>query len=295
MNQNIFNYYWKNLESRGFKYPTRVRKIVSYNYKNFASKISKEDKKFAKQITKSLIMGDIYILKNAFSKKFFNNLKKNCVNYFKNTKPTFHKMIEGCPDFHREIDVNTGKKYSFKLCKHSYYFYKWNKDPIKIFDETYERWRKLKFLMGYDKFQYENNTPKDGVVDRIQVVQYPSKYGFLEPHSDPFKFQKLFISGYMSKKGKDYQGGGFYAINNKNKVIDVEKKIDVGDIGIGFGTIIHGVAPVNICKDPEWNNINDGRWFYSMYANQSDSVKNRHTAYSVTKKIKIKKKLYLLR
>ena len=45
----------------------------------------------------------------------------------------------------------------------------------------------------------------------------------------------------MSKKGKDFKGGGFYAIN-KNKV-DVEKYIDVGDIGIGFATIIHGVAP----------------------------------------------------
>ena len=31
----------------------------------------------------------------------------------------------------------------------------------------------------------------------------------------------------------------------KNKVVDVEKYIDVGDIGIGFATIIHGVAPVD--------------------------------------------------
>ena len=27
-------------------------------------------------------------------------------------------------------------------------------------------------------------------------------------------------------------------------MVDVEKYIDVGDIGIGFATIIHGVAPV---------------------------------------------------
>ena len=288
MKQNIFKYYWKDLETKNFKYPTRVRKIISYNYKNFSSKILNQDKNFAKKVTKSLIMGDIYILKKAFPKIFFDNVKKKCIKYFKNTKPSFHKMVEGCPDFHREIDIDTGKKYSFKLCKHSYYFYKWNKDPIKIFEETYKRFRPLKFLMGNDELQYENNTPKDGVVDRIQVVQYPSKYGFLEPHSDPYKFQKLFVSGYMSKKGKDYKDGGFYAIDLKDKIKDVEKFIDVGDIGIGFGTIIHGVAPVNLDKEPEWDNINDGRWFYSMYSNQSDMIKKRHTGYSAVKKIKIK-------
>ena len=53
------------------------------------------------------------------------------------------------------------------------------------------------------------------VVDRIQIVKYPSKYGFLEPHLDPYKFQRLFISGYMSKKGKDFLGGGFYVLSKK--------------------------------------------------------------------------------
>ena len=69
-------------------------------------------------------------------------------------------MLEGCPNFHRIIDMDTGKKYSFKVCKHSYYFYKWNGDPIKIFNETYKRWRRIKVLMGLDQLAYENNTPK---------------------------------------------------------------------------------------------------------------------------------------
>ena len=66
--------------------------------------------------------------------------------------------------------------------------------------------------------------------------------GFLEP-SAHINF-KSFLSGYMSKKGKDFKGGGFMLLT-KNKVVDVEKYIDVGDIGIGFVTIIHGVAPVD--------------------------------------------------
>ena len=35
-------------------------------------------------------------------------------------------------------------------------------------------------------------------------------------------------------------------LNNKDEIIDVEQSIDVGDIGIGFATIVHGVAPAFI-------------------------------------------------
>ena len=144
--------------------------------------------------------------------------------------------------------------------------------------------------MGYKPNHFEKNTPKDGIVDRIQVVQYPSKYGFIEPHSDPYKHQKFFISGYMSKKGKDYIDGGFYVLDGNDRVVDVEKYIDVGDLGIGFATIVHGVAPVNRNKDPDWNDTNDGRWFYSLYTNESDEVKDRHTGFSVTEQIKVNDK-----
>jgi hypothetical protein len=287
--KNIFKNLWENLENSN-NLPTRARKIINLDYSIFANKIDLNDQNFANDITNSLMLGDIYILKGAFNKEFFDSLKNKCFDYFKNEPSSFHKMLEGCPDFHRTIDLDVGKKYSFKLCKHSFYFYNWNKDPLNLFDTTYERWRKIKKLMGYDPNMFENNTPKDGAIDRIQVVQYPSKYGFLEPHSDPYKYQKFFISGYMSKKGKDYFDGGFYALGKENKVIDVEKYIDVGDVGIGFATIVHGVAPVNRNKDPKWKDVNDGRWFYSLYTNESDEIKNRHTGHGATEQIKINDK-----
>lgn len=284
--KNVYSEIWKKLEKK-FKLPTRARNLISLDFSEFAKKIDNEELSFANQITRSLIEGDIYILKNAFDKKFFDDLKINCHNHFKDQPSSFHKMVEGCPDFHRTIDIDTGKKYSFKVCKHSYYFYKWNNDPLNLFETTYKRWRVIKKLMGYKQNMFENNTPKDGPIDRIQVVRYPSKYGYLEPHSDPYKYQKFFISGYMSKKGEDYVDGGFYALNVKDEIIDVEKSIDVGDIGVGYATIVHGVAPVNRQKDPNWKDINDGRWFYSLYTNESDEVKNRHTGYAVKDKIKI--------
>ncbi len=70
-----------------------------------------------------------------------------------------------------------------------------------------------------------------------------------------------------------------------NKVINIEDSIDIGDIGIGYATVYHGVAPVNTDKKPNWEDLNNGRWFLSMYSNQSDEVKSRHTGYAVTEKL----------
>ena len=82
----------------------------------------------------------------------------------------------------------------------------------------------------------------------------------------------------MSKKGVDFDGLGFYLLGKDNEVIAAEDLIDIGDIGIGFATIHHGVAPVNKKKEPSWNDVNDGRWFLSMYSNESDIYKERHTS-----------------
>jgi hypothetical protein len=283
---NLFKKHWNTLENETTP-PTRLNKLKTIDFNELYENVRDENPKFSSDITNALYSGDVFIIKNAFDREFLDKLKIDCYKHFANEESSFHKMLENCPDFHRKIDEETGKKYSFRVCKHAFYFYKWNKDPLNIFPKIYKRWRVIKKLMGLDETEYENNTPKNGVVDRIQVVRYPSKYGFLEPHSDPYKFQRLFISGYMSEKGKDYNDGGFYVINKDNKVVDVEQKIECGDMGIGYATIIHGVAPANRDKEPEWSNPNDGRWFLSMYTNQSDEVKDRHTGYSVTEKLKI--------
>tara|TARA_Y100000816_G_C26108170_1_gene589817 strand:- start:3758 stop:4636 length:879 start_codon:yes stop_codon:yes gene_type:complete len=286
----MFKEYWQELENKS-KPPVRINKLIELDYKLLKKNIDNNNFEFIKKIIKSLYSGDVYIVKKTFSKKFLHDIKKNCHKHFENKPSEFYKMLEGSPDFKRIIDIETGKKYSFRVCKNAYYFYNWNNDPIKIFPEIYRRWRVVKKLMGLNENEYEKNTPKDGVVDRIQIVKYPSKYGFLEPHSDPYKFQRLFISGYMSKKGKDFLGGGFYVLSKKNKILDVEKKIDIGDMGLGYATIIHGVAPVNRKIEPDLNDPKDGRWFLSMYSNQSDEVKIRHTGYSVTKKLNLKNHL----
>jgi hypothetical protein len=260
--------------------PTRARMLRYWSWKDFSEAVMKPDFDFIWNMVTTLYAGDIYILQDAFPKEFMLRIKKEAFEYGQSSPSSFHKMLEGTPDFHRVIDLETGKKYSFNVCKHSCFFYPWNDDPLGMFAPVYERWRVIKNLMGLDSRAYERNTPKDGVVDRIQIAQYPSKVGFLEPHSDPYKHQRLFFSGYMTKRGIDYQGGGFYVVGANDEVIEAENYIDIGDVGIGYATIYHGVAPCNRTLDTDWASM-AGRWFLSMYSNASDEYPDRHTGHGV--------------
>ena len=66
-------------------------------------------------------------------------------------------------------------------------------------------------------------------------------------------------------------------VGNKGEKIDIENQIDIGDMSIGYSTLIHGVDPVNINSEPNINKT-DGRWFLGLYSNDSDHKKDRHTA-----------------
>lgn len=267
---------WQKIEKEK-KLPSRMRNLIKVEADEFENNILKEESSFVNNFVNSIIEGDCYVIKNVFSKNFMRNLRDNAWEYFENKPSSFHKMLENCPNFHRLIDKETGKKYSFQVCKHSFYFFPWNKDAQNIYEPINKKWRLIKKLMGLKMDEFEKNTPADGIVDRVQVVQYHSRDGFLETHTDPFKFQRFFISGYMSKRGEDYDGGGFYILDKNDQKINIEDNIDIGDMGIGYATVAHGVDPVNINKEPNLNDKTDGRWFLGLYSNQSDEVKERHT------------------
>jgi len=266
---------WERLEKE--ERPSRCRNIIHADYADYRHYIAQQSDSFVEQICSSLYAGDVYILHQAFDPKWMRELREKTIEYWKTKPSEFYQMLEGTPDFHRIIDLETGKKYSFQVCKHSAFFYPWNDDPLEVFFTVYKRWRVVKVLMGLQPDAYERNTPKMGVVDRIQIANYPPKIGFLEPHSDPYLHQRLFFSGYMSKQGEDYEGGGFYLVGQANKVVEAEDQIEVGDIGIGYATVYHGVAPSK--GEPVWDG--SGRWFLSMYSNASDEVKDRHTGHAV--------------
>ena len=187
-NINIEQYYkfeevyykaWNKFEKKN-NLPNFLNNIKIIDYYEFENKVLSCDENFANELVISLLEGDIYLLKNAFSEKYMLDLKEKTSVLFKNSKSSFHKITENCPNFYRNITSEHSGKYSFHQIKQTHYFYPWNEDFNNLFKETNRRWRILKLLSGYHSNVWENNTPKDGIVDRIQIVKYPPGSGELD-------------------------------------------------------------------------------------------------------------------
>ena len=197
-------------------------------------------------------------------------------------------MLDSAPNFHRIIDRNITKKYSLYAIKHSYFFYNWNiktKLEKKFKKEVYRHWRYVKLIAGNNKFKFEKNIPSQNQIDRLQIVNYPLGGGQLRDHVDPRKNQRIVSGLIMSKKGNDFESGGFYFRDRNNQKKNIEDILEVGDSVLFYGSIIHGVEPVDKKKKLNWKSY-CGRWFVGMFVNDSDHVKNRVTAKDLTKSVK---------
>lgn len=279
VSENLYQKEWKAIEDEKTQ-PRFLRKIISTPYKEFSKKVLEQDPVFVREIVQSLYSGDVYILKQGFPNKFLQNLAVELHQYGKKTPSSFHKMLDECPDFHRVITPELAKNYSLRQIKHSYYFFPWNNDPFNLFESVNERWKVFKFLGGFPLNAYENNLPSTGIIDRLQIAQYASGVGELELHSDPYLYQKVAISGIMSKRGEDYKTGGAYILNENQEKINIEDSMDIGDIYLVYPTVFHGVETIDKDKNVNWDSF-DGRWFMGLYSNASDLYEKRHTCYGV--------------
>lgn len=271
----ILNNYWNSIEALK-KRPENINNIKIISFKKFSKLIENKDHDNLIKIINDLYNGDFYIIRSALKKKYINYLQESLHNYSLHNRSSFYKMKENCPNFWRSIDDNVSYKYAFKAVKEAFYFFRWNKEKYKLWKNFNKIWSYLKFLGGKDFKSFVSNTPKDLVVDRIQIVRYPEKTGYCELHSHPPNNQRLIISIYMSEIFKDYQSGGTYFIKS-NKKLKVENKIKKGDVGIFYSTLKHGVDSVKLNKKQR-KKIYSGRWWCGLYSPASDHKKKRLTS-----------------
>lgn len=266
-----------------------VSEVISVSYEDLAAALEQENPQPFVDLVRPLWGGAVLLLKQAFSPKDVSRLKQISLDVRGAEPPSFHKVVEGVPNFWRDIGEEEMGSYALAGIKKSVYFFPWNRDSKDAFEIAYPRWRVLKTLAGLAPNMYEDLTPKDGKVDRLQIVEYPAGTGFLAPHQDPDHNQRLIMSAYLSKRGNDYGGGGFWALDKNGKKIEVEDFIDVGDLGTCVASIVHGVdateAPRSLNETASSSNYGEAelgsRWFVGFYTNDSDEVSNRKTVRQV--------------
>jgi len=287
LKKNI-NKYWNYLEKK-YPAPKYVGKVKYMEFEDLKKATDRKNEKYLKKMIKKMyVKREAYILRNAATKELKETVLNLANHYKKNRKKSFHKMMDGTPNFHRVIDKNITKKYSLFAIKHSFYFYNWNiknKLEKKLKDGAYRHWRYIKSLAGNGKNQFEKNTPKDMQIDRLQIVRYPAGGGELRDHVDSRKNQRIVTGVILSKIGKDFLKGGFYFKTSKTKKINIEKRLQEGDAVIFYGSIAHGVEKVDPQENLSWESAK-GRWFLGMFVNDSDHVENRFTSKDLTGSIK---------
>ena len=288
--QKILSNYWDKIEKK-HKTPRYVNSIKNLDFKDLKNAFNQNNEVYLKNLIKNMYeKKEAYILKNAAPKSLKNKMIKLADHYKKTRKSKFYKMFDGCPNFHRAIDKKITKKYSLYAIKHSFYFYNWNiksKLEKELKRGAYKHWRYIKFLAGNNKNSFENNIPSNGQIDRLQIVRYPAGGGQLRDHVDPRKNQRVVSGIIMGKIGEDFNQGGFYFKSSKNKKINIEDRLDIGDAVIFYGSLVHGVEAVDPHETLKWKS-NKGRWFLGMFVNDSDHVKNRITAKDLTGSTKYK-------
>ena len=254
--------------------PQYVRSVKAAKWDDFEASVRRAEPSVVRTMVDSIIAGDAWILKGAFTPDYMREMRERCVTWCRTRHESFHQILDGVPDFHRNVNFEASKKYSIRHCRQSAYFFPWNDDPLGILEEIMKRWRVIKIALGMGEHCFEGNIPSTGMTDRVQIARYLPKIGYIEPHRDAYQAQPCFISGYMSTRGKDYTGGGYYFVDKDCKAMIVEDAIEAGDMCIGHANLLHGVAPCD--GEPDWN-ATDGRWFLGLYSVPSDYQRERDT------------------
>lgn len=267
---------WENFSSK-IEEPSFINEIHVLDYNDFEKKVREGDKSFAFDLIEKLLLGDAFVLKQAFSETLCENIVDWCFNDISQTETGFHKILDGVPNFHRIIDKEITKKYSTRQIRHSHYFFRWNKDRFNIWEKITPLWEVAKIIGGYNKDEYLYNIPSTGATDRLQIIRYPSGGGGLKPHIDAKKNQKVIYGLMLSTRGISYHEGGFCADGSFGDKVDFEMYLSAGDILMHYPTVVHYVEEVDPKSELKWDTKN-GRWFMGFYSNDSDYLKNRVTS-----------------
>ena len=241
--------------------------LKEYDYSEFTKKLKSVE--FVLKCIDEISKGYVFILKKSIDIKFLENSKIKLNKFSLKNKPINPKIKSGIKNgFY--ISKNLNSK-GYKTVDKSFYFFSWNKDKLGVYKKILNIYKPLKILNGLKNNDKTKNTPKDGIVERLHVINYPIHSGQISRHYDPVNVSIFNFGLYATEYGKDYTDGGFFVLKKNNKKILLDSKIKKADVVLFFPSLIHGVDKVKNIKSKN----SDGRWFININHIQSHEVKNR--------------------
>ena len=125
------------------KPPTRLRAYHKISLEEFESKVYSHDK----ELIINFYSGDAFIITGVVNPVFLDEMKKIVIKWGNNREPEYQPMLEGAKDFHQYIkDDGASLKYNINPVRHSYFFFRWNQDPVGTFKHGNHIWSLIKLL-----------------------------------------------------------------------------------------------------------------------------------------------------
>lgn len=238
-----------------------------YYYDDFIKNLKSTE--FIIDTLDKLSNGTIFILKNSIQDSFLDIMKDKLNKLSKKKKPINPRIKTGIKNGYYISNHLDNKGY--KTVDRSFYFFSWNKDKTGIYNKIIEIYKPLKILNGINPNDITKNKPKDGIIERVHIINYPINSGLISQHYDPINVTVFNFGIYATQYGTDYTKGGFFVLKNKAKKILIDKQIKKTDSVLFFPSLVHGVSKVTNSNSKK----SDGRWFVNVNHAQSHEVKNR--------------------
>jgi len=270
-NQN--NNLWRSLIERN-TLPNYFTEIINIDFVEFKAKMEAQNLDFQSSLINKMFRGAIIQITDVLDHSLINSIINSSLTLAKENISKKTLCVEGCQNYFYLQTEDLSKNGGYKTLDRSYYFFPWNLDQSYLFDKINNYWRYIKVLGGLSFNEYENNTPKDEVINRMHIIQYMKGGGTISPHKDPIVYQKIQLGSVLNEFGKDFNSGGFSVFNKKKEKIFIEPKLKKGSLVCFMPSLYHTVDPVDPNTEVDLSKP-DGRWYLSLTCVGSDHLIDR--------------------
>jgi hypothetical protein len=253
--------------------PMKLRQVNQLKFAEFSSACANFSTR--DYIRQNILQGDVYIIQSVLPKDYISILLQEIIKH-KLIKSKQTKIVDGVSNIYYESLHYKKSANEYTAIDKSWYFFPWNHDSFKLGLSVQPIFNNVILLNNRDPNEVIKLTPKDGVVQRFHLINYPIGQGQISLHTDPVNVSQVNSGIYFTECGTHYKTGGFFVIDSGNNKVFIDQEVSIGDMVLFYPGLLHGVAPVSNLV----SGINsDGRFFFNMNLVQSHEVNDRLTTH----------------
>jgi hypothetical protein len=271
--EQLFGAAWEDVLASGAP-AMSVGTIQRVEYRPFVDRIFSGDSAFIRDMVRSIYAGDVYVFLNVYQPPMLKALKDASYRWASQQPTQEPKLVDGVPDYRSRRDWHAEEKGGYSSTYDMMHFYRWNGDPLGVFNLFADQYRLLRVISGFAPDAVAGNLPSDGIVDRIEISHYPRGIGGIAFHSDPLMAQRFQLTLTLTEFGKDFKKGGFAVGSQDGQIVRVEPLAPIGSMFGFMPSVCHGVEVIDPDLPVDWEGPT-GRWYASTSMVTSAAVAKR--------------------